>query len=183
MSSPCHKCPHGIAGKDGVIFKEHIGKNYEDLACSSCELIHNESVVIDNDASNHFRSKVSLDALENGTGQDFDQAEVTGWGAERDDWTDIPVLQKISGLEVARFFAEYHRSLARMETSTQVAVANWMAGNPLRLTGMRLGITPQGVWRIIQQAKKKFPKLNETKIVLDAVLTKDMKLSLTKGDK
>lgn len=76
--SICTRCPYGAADSEGNILPEYAGKEWKDVPCSGCELIHGaingkgSSIRFDNDRQNRSKTFISLDQLKQGDGMDFE---------------------------------------------------------------------------------------------------------------
>jgi hypothetical protein len=157
--------------EDGVVQLQGSYKDVEwvDLPCHSCNLVHESSSLLDNDASNHFRSKLSLDSLSGGEGTDFADAETTSWGEEREEWVTPETLKNVNAFEVAMIFTDFFKFWLRMENKMQRVVVNWLLGRTLKEVSCWIGLSPQGAHRVLNKAHKAYPPLAQVKSIIRAV--------------
>jgi hypothetical protein len=157
--------------EDGVVQLQGSYKDVEwiNLPCHSCNLIHESSTLLDSDASNHFRSKVSIDSLSGGEGTDFAEAETTSWGDERDDWTKSDLIEKLDPVELVKFFADWTRFFMKMDYKTMRVVVNWLGGKPLRMAADEINQSVQGTHRVLKAAHEAFPALKAVKSIVRGV--------------
>lgn len=170
--SPCHRCPHGVTDSEGVLLKKFKGKKIENMPCNTCKLKHRTSIMNDTDANNSWKSKISISSPSFRHSPDYEgnsslgdmahftDAEETGWGEERKDWTDDVSKHPELILEA---FAEFVRMFFDMGPKTQRAVVCWLAGKPLVVCADEFGMSPQGVHKILANARISYPVLEEVK--------------------
>jgi hypothetical protein len=155
--SPCHKCPHGLTDKHGIIKPEYAGQEYEKMPCATCKLIHNTSVSKDNDAANSYRSKVMLE------GAEFIDSQHTGWHDEREDWTDNEKIQSLPESDQLECFADFLRMFITLDPGTQRVVSYYLMREPLRIAAEDLGISVQAVHEKLKAAHTNNPYLKKMK--------------------
>ena len=158
--SICSRCPHNLTDSEGNLLPEHEGKAYENMPCATCDLIHGPDITLDNDNSNAWQSKLSIDSMTGDNGIDFDEKACTGWNEEREEWAnDIPEEA------IKDRLTDFFRFFLRMDSQSITAVSAWMIGKPLQYSADKLNITQQGVHRILKEAHKQFPKLEKIKSI------------------
>lgn len=169
----CSRCPVGVmsTNEDGDVVRNasYVGVEYKNLPCVNCKLIHESSTLLDVDASNSFRNKVSIDSMYGSEGTDFANAEETGWGEEREDWTDMDALDNYDPKQIASFVADFLRFLIRMDIKTQRVVVYWLLGRPLRVAAGEIGQSVQGTHNVLKAAHKSFKYLRQIKSVIRGV--------------
>ena len=168
--SACHRCPFGVVkmNEDGDLVRSgsYEGVEWKDLPCKTCTLPEGLNTTEDPTAGNHFRSKVSLDALNIGTGDDFNDCEYTGWNKEREGWEEMNGIESLGVKAVVAIFADLFRFFIRMDAKTQRIVCYWFVDQPLSVAGKELNMTPQGVHRRLKSAHEKYPILKQVKSII-----------------
>ena len=167
--SICTRCPHRLTDTNGDLLPEHKGKDWDALPCSTCTLVHGESTHTDADKSNHFQTRISLDALQHDA-NDFDfERSYTGWGEQ------APVFEgiELSANEMAESLSEFLHGWLRLKPPARASVANWLCGQPLRVVAEELDISPQAVWSQVRSASKKIPVLGQVREALRGKRTAD----------
>jgi len=172
---------------------QFVGAAYEDMPCATvCRLIHggiSGSILADNDRSNHGRSAISLESLLRENGDDYDDAEETGWRTERPEWwealvthpTDTTTREELMELatrnaalavEAFAITSEFVRVWNSLDWKTQRIVSYAIGHSPedalglARLSGELSGggytMSRQGIWARLDRACKENPVLEIT---------------------
>ena len=148
--SVCSRCPYGLTFDNGTLRPEWRGKSYHAMPCATCNLGHAPSVLGDRDRSNHSRTPISLDATTRGDGQDFEDAERTGWGKEYDGGkTDTQ----------RRAFSELLTQLGNLPQVELVVTMRRLAGASFARVGMERGKSRQWAHQQYQAAERRVPVL------------------------